>query len=154
MPGIKVKSKTALNAVRADRQRFNLDVHRGHFGDMGLGVTQRGARGRLFEIVDIQALYAYARMIDRGMSGERAARIAMKVLEALEKSDGEAREVTVVRLMNGATHVTFDQVIGEVFAGVEVESFETWNMKAIRSYIAGHIEDEVLVGVEDEDDEG
>lgn len=150
MPGIKIKSKTAFKVIRGDRQRFNLDIHAGHWGEMGPGVTHPGATGRVFEVVDMQALYVYSRMIDRGMKSDRAARIASLILEALEKSDAKADTVDVIRLMSGGLIVTYEQSFEDKLEGDPVESHETWNMAAIRDHILGLIqEEEIVVGDDD-----
>ncbi|MEO1192389.1 MAG: hypothetical protein AAFY02_11575 [Pseudomonadota bacterium] len=83
---VKVRSKTAMEFARVDRQRFNDMVAAGKFP-----CAPRTARGqvRLFEVNDIVTLYIFGRLCDLGLTPPAAAHYACRFDDKIKHNPEE-----------------------------------------------------------------
>jgi hypothetical protein len=133
--------------AKIDRQRLNEFVAN---GDYTCAPETTPGRSRLFEEMDLIALFIFAREMERGIKPSIAGQLASKVREALAQQP-KAGIVTIGNPLNTAQLITVQKSIWRIAGEGPLLSLTSYNVDCVRTAIRQGVKEErQIVGPEDD----
>ena len=149
MTTFRLTTKAACRVAQIDRQRLNELISS---GDYSVAPETVPGRSRLFDEIDLIALFIFARLFERDWRPLRAGLLASNIITQLRK-DSAAGEVTVFSPIASSLTRAIEkpqEVAGAHNGGMAVLYTQTFNIETVRDLVRAGIEEERAVIGEDE----